>query len=73
MTTPFLSVERLSQRYPDGEGGQTTIFENASFGIERGEFVIILDTVFFGIKVIRGIIKRRITRRLAFSLISFIE
>ncbi len=42
MTTPFLSVERLSQRYPDGEGGQTTIFENASFGIERGEFVVIL-------------------------------
>ena len=37
-----MSVERLSQRYPDGEGGQTTIFENASFGIERGEFVVIL-------------------------------
>ncbi|WP_118132629.1 ABC transporter ATP-binding protein [Oceanicella sp. SM1341] len=38
----FLSVENLTQRYPDGRGGSTTVFEDASFGIERGEFVCIL-------------------------------
>ncbi|BDW84243.1 ABC transporter ATP-binding protein [Roseicyclus marinus] len=42
MAKPFLSVERLTQTYPDAAGGQTTVFENASFGIERGEFVCIL-------------------------------
>ncbi|MDP5085455.1 MAG: ABC transporter ATP-binding protein [Yoonia sp.] len=39
---PFLSVENLTQRYPDGTGGQTTVFENATFGVEKGEFVVIL-------------------------------
>ncbi|CAM3070489.1 ABC transporter ATP-binding protein [Paracoccus nototheniae] len=42
MTKSFVSVERLSQRFPDGKGGQTTVFENASFGIDKGEFVVIL-------------------------------
>ncbi|MDG3042997.1 ABC transporter ATP-binding protein [Roseicyclus marinus] len=42
MAKPFLSVERLTQTYPDAAGGETTVFENASFGIERGEFVCIL-------------------------------
>ncbi|WP_255522261.1 ABC transporter ATP-binding protein [Paracoccus sp. NBH48] len=42
MTKPFLSIERLTQRFPDGKGGQVTVFEDASFGIERGEFVCIL-------------------------------
>lgn len=42
MSKPFLSIERLTQRYPDGQGGQTTVFENASFGIDKGEFVCIL-------------------------------
>ena len=42
MSTPYLSVERLTQRYPDGEGGEMTVFENASFGVEKGEFVVIL-------------------------------
>lgn len=42
MTPPFLSVERLTQRYPDGGGGELTVFENASFGVEKGEFVVIL-------------------------------
>jgi nitrate/nitrite transport system ATP-binding protein len=38
----FLSIERLTQRFPDGQGGELTVFENASFGIEKGEFVCIL-------------------------------
>lgn len=42
MTTPYLSVERLTQKYPDGSGGELTVFENASFGVEKGEFVVIL-------------------------------
>ena len=42
MSKPFVSVELLSQRFPDGKGGQMTVFEKASFGIDRGEFVVIL-------------------------------
>jgi nitrate/nitrite transport system ATP-binding protein len=42
MSKPFLSIERLTQQFPDGQGGTMTVFENASFGIEKGEFVCIL-------------------------------
>ncbi len=42
MAKSFLSIEQLTQRYPDGQGGEFTVFENASFGIEKGEFVCIL-------------------------------
>lgn len=42
MGSSFLSIEKLSQRYPDGKGGEFTVFEDASFGIEKGEFVCIL-------------------------------
>jgi len=42
MTKPFLSIENLTQRYPDGQGGMMTVFENATFGVEKGEFVVIL-------------------------------
>jgi len=42
MAQSFLSIENLTQRYPDGKGGEFTVFENASFGIEKGEFVCIL-------------------------------
>jgi nitrate/nitrite transport system ATP-binding protein len=42
MAKSFLSIEKLTQRYPDGKGGEFTVFENASFGIEKGEFVCIL-------------------------------
>ncbi len=42
MAKSFLSIEKLTQRYPDGNGGEFTVFENASFGIEKGEFVCIL-------------------------------
>ena len=38
----FLSIENLTQRYPDGQGGELTVFENATFGVEKGEFVVIL-------------------------------
>ena len=42
MSKPFLSIERLTQQFPDGQGGTLTVFEEASFGIEAGEFVCIL-------------------------------
>jgi nitrate/nitrite transport system ATP-binding protein len=42
MSKPFLSIEQLTQQFPDGQGGTLTVFENATFGIERGEFVCIL-------------------------------
>ncbi|MGR3455399.1 ABC transporter ATP-binding protein [Pseudooceanicola sp.] len=42
MSQSFLSVEKLTQRFPDGKGGETTVFENATFGVEKGEFVCIL-------------------------------
>ena len=42
MSKPFLSIEQLTQKYPDGQGGEFTVFENANFGIEKGEFVCIL-------------------------------
>lgn len=42
MPKHFLSIENLTQRYPDGQGGELTVFEHASFGIDEGEFVCIL-------------------------------
>ncbi|PUB18935.1 ABC transporter ATP-binding protein [Yoonia sediminilitoris] len=42
MSASFLSIEKLTQEYPDGKGDNFTVFENASFGIEKGEFVCIL-------------------------------
>lgn len=42
MAKPFLSIERLTQSFPDGAGGTLTVFENATFGVEKGEFVCIL-------------------------------
>lgn len=42
MAKPFLSIENLTQVYPDGQGGNLTVFENANFGVEKGEFVVIL-------------------------------
>lgn len=39
---PYLSIERLTQRFPDGQGGTLTVFEDATFGIGKGEFVCIL-------------------------------
>jgi len=42
MSHAYLSIENMTQRYPDGSGGMFTVFENASFGVEKGEFVCIL-------------------------------
>ena len=42
MSRSYLSVEKLTQRYPNADGGEMTVFENASFGVEKGEFVVIL-------------------------------
>ena len=42
MPSPFLSIERLTQSFPDGSGGTLTVFENATFGVQKGEFVCIL-------------------------------
>ena len=42
MSQSFLSVENLTQRFPDGKGGEITVFEDATFGVEKGEFVCIL-------------------------------
>jgi nitrate/nitrite transport system ATP-binding protein len=39
----FLEVQNLARRYPSPKGGEPiTIFENANFGIEKGEFVCII-------------------------------
>lgn len=42
MSKPFLSIENMTQTFPDGQGGNLTVFEDATFGIEKGEFVCIL-------------------------------
>ncbi len=42
MAHSFLSIEKLTQVYPDGNGGSFSVFEDASFGVEKGEFVCIL-------------------------------
>lgn len=42
MVKPFLSIEQLTQQFPDGTGGTLTVFEKATFGVEKGEFVCIL-------------------------------
>ena len=43
MTKHFVTVEGLAKRYPNpGGGGKLTVFEQASFGIDKGEFVCII-------------------------------
>ena len=41
MTRHFLEIENLSRRFPT-KGGELTVFENASFTIDKGEFVCII-------------------------------
>lgn len=42
-TAPLLQIQNLTRRYPAPEGGQPlTVFENACFDIQRGEFVCII-------------------------------
>ncbi|MFT6791493.1 MAG: nitrate/nitrite transport system ATP-binding protein [Cellvibrionaceae bacterium] len=42
MSKHFVNVENMAKRYPVKGGASTTIFENANFGIEKGEFVCII-------------------------------
>lgn len=42
MAQPYLKIDNLTQRYPDGAGGTLTVFEDVSFQINEGEFVCIL-------------------------------
>jgi nitrate/nitrite transport system ATP-binding protein len=41
MSKYFLEVENLARRFPGSEG-ELTVFENANFGIDKGEFVCII-------------------------------
>lgn len=41
--TPLLRIQNLTRQYPSPDGdGQLTVFENANFDIQRGEFVCII-------------------------------
>jgi len=43
MSNHFVEVEGLARRYPTPDGGdELTVFENANFGIDKGEFVCII-------------------------------
>lgn len=42
MSKAFLSIENLTQRFPSGNNEPLTVFEHASFTIDKGEFVVIL-------------------------------
>ncbi len=43
MSKPFIEVTGLTKRFPSPKGGEPlTVFENANFGIEKGEFVCII-------------------------------
>jgi len=41
MTHPFLEIKALAKRFPT-KSGELTVFEDVSFGVERGEFVCII-------------------------------
>jgi nitrate/nitrite transport system ATP-binding protein len=41
MNKHFLEIENLARRFPSAEG-ELTVFENANFGIDKGEFVCII-------------------------------
>jgi nitrate/nitrite transport system ATP-binding protein len=42
MTSHFVEVQGLAKRYPGSGGEDLTVFENANFGINKGEFVCII-------------------------------
>jgi len=39
---PFVSVEGLSKRFPTPKGEPLTVFEDVTFGVQKGEFVCII-------------------------------
>ena len=39
---PFVSVEGLSKRFPSPKGEPLTVFEDVTFGVQKGEFVCII-------------------------------
>ena len=42
MSQHFVEIQYLAKRFPDADGGELTVFENANFGIDKGEFVCII-------------------------------
>ena len=42
MSRSFLEVDRLSKCFPAPDGGEFTVFKDATFGVEKGEFVCII-------------------------------
>jgi len=42
MSKHFVEIQYLAKRFPDADGGELTVFENANFGIDKGEFVCII-------------------------------
>ena len=42
MSKPFLEVDNLAKVFPDGQGGELTVFDEVSFALNKGEFVCII-------------------------------
>lgn len=42
MSKPFLEVDKLAKRFPDGDGDELTVFEEIQFSLQKGEFVCII-------------------------------
>ncbi|MDX1636277.1 MAG: ABC transporter ATP-binding protein [Marinobacter sp.] len=42
MSKPFLEVDKLAKRFPDGDGDELTVFEDIHFSLQKGEFVCII-------------------------------
>jgi len=53
---PFLEVEKLAMRYPGPKGEELVVFEDLSFGVEKGELVTIIGHSGCGKSTILGIV-----------------
>ena len=42
MSKPFLEVDKLAKRFPDGDGSELTVFDEIRFALQKGEFVCII-------------------------------